>query len=204
MEALNVEIRNERTELASEMTAKDAAWECRGGPTAGTQTVDLFGMDVPYKSFVSGYVTEKVEAIVAKTAVAVGGTAAGVGVGVTASAIASSYGAAIFPFALQAALHGAAVLGATAAAASSAAAATVAAKAATGPFIVIVLAVEVSIIRGIRIAENAKAQKDFESIVDISTPRSLSSMQFDADDESLVSTVDRLVMINAINNMLGD
>lgn len=204
VEALNVEIGNERTELAAEMTAKKTEWEGQGGPTAGTQLVDLFGMDVPYKSFVSEYVTEKVEAIVAKTAVAVGGTAVGVAAGIGVGAIASSYGAALFPFAVAAAMHGAAISGGTAAAAGASAAATVAAKAATGPFIVIVLAVEVSIIRGIQIAENAKAQKEFESIVDISTPRPLGDMQLGATDESLASTVDRLVMMNAITNMLGD
>lgn len=192
VETLNVEMAAQRAEMLAELGGKLEAWQAG---QSGTQLANVFGTDVPYQDFLSEFVTEKVEDFAAKAALVTGGSAAGVAAGVAAGAIASSMASTIFPFAATAALKA----GATAAAAAGAGAT----KAFLGPFALIVVAVEVSIVRAIQIGEEVKAKNEFDAVMDPSNSSTLSNMKLDSSDESLASSIDRLVLMNALTAMLG-
>lgn len=190
--ALNAEMRDQRTDMIDAVAAKREAYFAEKNAHGGTELQDVFGDDIPYDEFITEYMIESIEQVAADIAIAAGVSAGGIGAASAASAAVGMGAGAIAKTVIPFAAGGASKT------------AMVGLKVALGPFAAFVVVLEVSIIRGFQIAKNEKARSQFEDLMDPSTgSTNLGNMSLDPEDESMDATLDRLVLFNALNNMLG-
>ncbi|MCW5548793.1 MAG: filamentous hemagglutinin N-terminal domain-containing protein [Opitutaceae bacterium] len=198
VDALKMQMSEERTKLADTVRAAQDAWlQSKAG---APNMADMFDGTQPYGDFIkAGVENYMVEAMSGGAIAAVAGGAAAGGAAALGSAAVGSMtavSAAIFPF------HYVTGKAAVAAGVASGASAGAPALTAAGPAAIIVAAVTMSIVRGIQLGENMKEQKDFNAITSLNGP-AFAEMNLDPNSTNAQALADQMIFGAALNNMMG-